>query len=183
MNYFTQRMARMSKITATALVVALITLPASASTFFGDLTFSGDFTSNGSLELTTDLVFPGNDFDVDGAAGDFATETGIGPGDLGSIADLDLTLGGGPVQLVSIAGVTFTLESIDIVAQTDAFLLVTGEGFVTYEGMDTDAFFNLSANAIGSLSNFSAGITSVPVPGAVWLLGSALLALGLRRRS
>lgn len=185
MNYLTQRVSRVGKAAAAALVVAMIALPASAATFIGDLTFSGDFTLDDGVTLgtTTDLFFPGNDFDVDGAAGDFDTIAGIDQFDIGAIADLDLGLSGGPVVLVNIAGTSFTLETVNIIFQSDSVLLIEGTGFVTYNGMDTAGFFDLTANSIGSQTNFSAGITTIPVPGAVWLLGSALLALGLRRRS
>lgn len=185
MNYFTQRATRAGKAAAAALVVAMIALPASAATFAGDLTFSGNFALDDgeTLATTTDLFFPGNDFDVDGSAGDFATVAGISQFDIGAIADLDLGLSSGPVVLISIGGVDFTLETLTVVFRNDSVLLLEGTGFVTYNGMNTDAFFDLSADSIGALDNFSAGITAVPVPGAVWLLGSALMALGLRRRS
>jgi hypothetical protein len=185
MNYLTQSASRAAKAAAAALVVAMIALPASAASFVGELTFSGNFSLDDGVTLgtTTDLFFPGNDFDVDGAAGDFDAIAGIAQFDIGAIADLDLGLSGGPVVLVNIAGTSFTLESANILFQSDSILLMEGMGFVTYDGMDTAATFSLTANSIGSLDNFSAGITSIPVPGAVWLLGSALMALGLRRKS
>ncbi|MDH3646041.1 MAG: hypothetical protein OER80_04650 [Gammaproteobacteria bacterium] len=159
------------------LVLAFSALSASAATIAGDLTFSGDFSAGGPLSIATSLSFPANDFDVDGSSGDFS---GIAQGDIGSISDFNLV---GPAQF-SIAGFSFNISDIQVVTQSDAFLLLTGTGTVTAAGFDaTDVVFALSANVNGPLSNFSAGASAIPLPGALILFGSALAgALGFRRR-
>ncbi|MFK8015780.1 MAG: hypothetical protein AB8G17_10105 [Gammaproteobacteria bacterium] len=178
-------MTKLTKSAALALVVALFALPASAATITGSLTYSGNWTLDDGVALgsATSLAFPANDFDVDGATGDF-DGAGISAGDFGSIADFDFALSGGPAALLEIAGLTFTLETVSVTAQTDAFLLLEGTGVITGANiMDTQATFFLSANVAGPLNVFSSGITAVPVPGAVWLFASALMALGIRRRA
>ncbi len=158
------------------LVLAFGAMPASAALITGDLTFSGNFETSGPLGSATGLSFPGNDFDVDGSNGDFAT---ISQGDIGSISDFDLS---GPL-LFDIAGFSFDIGNISIVAQTDSFLLLSGTGTVSAAGFDTTLVeFNFSANVNGPIKNFSAGATAIPVPGALLLFGYALAALGLRRR-
>ena len=178
-------MKNFTKSAAIALFAALFALPASAATIQGDLTFSGDWAVDDGQTLgsATSLVLPNNDFDTDGATGGFSG-AGIGQGDAGSIADFGFDLSGGSVSLLEIAGLTFALDTLEIVAQTDTFLLLAGTGIVSGANiMDTAASFSFSANTIGGLNVFSGGITAVPVPGAIWLLGSALMALGLRRRA
>ena len=72
------------------LALATLCLPALASAIpiDGEITFSGDFTPTGgsSLSTATGLHFPGGDFDVDDAIGDFAA-AGIVQGDTGTIND------------------------------------------------------------------------------------------------
>ncbi len=179
----TNSFLRAGKSAALAMCFALFALPASATTFNGALTFSGDWViGNGSdLSDTTLLLFPASDFDVDDAVGTFA-DLGIAQGDAGMLDPLDLASGMG--SLLDIAGVNFTLDTIDISTQDSTFLLLTGTGVLSGAGFDdTAATFFFSANTIGDLNVFSAGITAIPVPGAVWLLGSALMALGMRRKA
>lgn len=173
---------RVGKSAALALCVALFALPASAATLNGALTFSGDWVigDGSALGDTTILLFPGSDSGVDGAVGSF-DDLGITAGDTGALDPLDLINGG---DLLDIAGVNFALDTVQIELQDDVFLLVTGTGMLTGAGFDpTAATFFFSANTIGDLNVFSAGITAVPVPGAIWLLGSALMALGARRKA
>lgn len=170
----------MAKCAAVCVVLAAFAMPASAASIIGDLTFSGNWMTSdgGSLGSATGLVFPGGDFDVDGANGDYS---GIAQGDIGSIADLALS--GGTPSLLSIAGFTFSLDTVNIIVQNSEFLLLEGTGIVSGNGFDaTVASFVLSANVNGDLQNFSAGITSVPVPAGIWLFASALAALGFRRK-
>lgn len=172
----------MAKCAAVCVVLAAFAMPASAALIVGDLTFSGNWLrADGSgLGTTTGLLFPGNDFDVDGANGDYS---GIAVGDAGAINDFNFDLSGGSISLLSIAGFDFQLDTVAVVFQTDTILLLEGTGIVSGNGFDpTVASFVLSANVDGSLRNFSAGITSVPVPAGLWLFASALAALGFRRK-
>lgn len=175
-----------NKLAGAAVTATLMLASASASAalFQGTLSFSGDIIiDDGDTLGTTDaLRFIGNDFDVDGAVGDFAT-SGIAQGDLGAISDFDFALADVPAPTLDIAGLMFTLSSVDVVAQAGSFLLLTGTGTITGDGFDaTDALFSLSANTSGHLNVYSGSLTAVPVPGALWLLGSGLIALGARRK-
>lgn len=165
------------------LVFVFGALPASAAMISGDLTFSGDWTEmGGGVATATGLSFPGSDFDVDGSTGDFSS---IVQGDIGTIADFDFSLSGGAVSLLSIAGFDFSLDTLSVVFQNSSVILLEGSGIVGGNGFDdTAATFSLSANVAGPLKVMSGGISAqpIPVPGALLLFGSALAALGWRRR-
>ena len=167
-------------------VFALLTgaLPASAMMIVGGITFSGDFVPVPGIDLVTasGIDFLGDNFDVDDANGDFAA-AGLSQGDAGSIGDFQFAPFAGPIALWTIDGFTFVLESVMIVAQNSDFLALLGTGVVQAAGFDdTQASLALTANRAGGLYNFSAGISNVPVPAAVWLFASALLSLGFRRK-
>ena len=97
-------MSRTLRAAAVSFVMAFAALPAHAAMLSGDLTFSGDWATTGSLGTATGFTFPGNDFDVDGANGDFG---GIPQGDIGFISDFSLVVEGGTSSLIEIAGFAF----------------------------------------------------------------------------
>jgi len=171
------------KAAALGMVLAMASVSASAISLgglqiSGELTFSGDLDPNTNLATATSLSFPGNDFGVDQATGDLA---GVSSG--GSISGFSFDLVSG--LSIGIDGFSFVADSLSVVFQSPAFLILQGTGVLSGAGYsDTAATFSLTGNSNGDLRNFSAGITAspVPVPGALVLFGSALAALGWRRR-
>jgi len=179
-----------STTTAVLAGIALLFSGASASAAFvsGSITFSGDFAPTGGTGLgdATGIDFLGDDFDVDGVTGDFAS-AGIVAGDIGSINDFQFNpLFPSPVSpLWSIAGFAFELSAVNIEFQAPGFLLLSGTGTVSAAGFDdTAGSWSLSANQAGSIFNFSSG-TTVAEPASLALIGLGLigLAAGRRKRS
>jgi len=169
--------------TIIALVMVFGASPASAALIIGDITMSGDFAPTGGTNLSdaTGIDFLGDDFNVDGANGDFAAVIGL----TGSIQDFQFNpLAPSPVDpLWSVGGFTFVLDAISVDFQNESFLLLSGTGVLTGVGFDdTSGIWNLSGNSAGALFNFSAGSTLVPVPGSLLLFGSALGFAGWVRR-
>lgn len=147
----------------------------------GALTFSGDLEPGVNLGTTTSLTFPGGDFGVDQSSGDLGS---VSPGDLGLITDFTFDLADG--LTIEVGDFSFVADALSVAFQSSAFLILEGSGVLSAAGFnDTAATFSLTSNANGTLRNFSAGIAAapVPVPGALVLFGSALAALGWRRRA
>lgn len=176
------------KTAALGLVLSLAAIPAAASSLggafiSGGLTFSGDIAEGTDYTTTTSLSFPSGDIYVYGANGDFGL-SGIMQGDAGTISDFTFDLAS--VFSVEIGGFSFEADALSVVHQSPTFLVLEGTGVLSATGFsDTGATFVLAAVTGGSLRSFSAGITAspIPVPGALVLFGSALAALGWRRRS
>ena len=167
-------------------------LTASAVVIQGALSFSGDFVPTGgtgtSLADATGLDFTGDDFDVDGATGDFAA-AGISQGDIGTINDFQFApLVNAPINpLWEIAGFSFSLEEVSVEFQNSTFLVLSGRGVLSGPGYgDTNGTWALTANRAQSgqdvLFNFSAGSAAIPEPGTVLLIGAGLAGLAAARR-
>lgn len=155
----------------------------SAALIAGDITFSGDWDSDTSVDRTTSITFLDNDVDADGANGDFSA---IIQGDTGTISTLSFGVDGPDTgTFLSIGGFEFSLTEVTVVFQMQSILLIEGTGTASGNGYDTTAVdFYFSANENGHLRNFSAGFTAqpIPVPGALILFASALAGLGMRRK-
>ncbi len=167
-------------------------LTASAVVIEGALTFSGDFVPTGGagtdLSDATGLDFIGDDFDVDGASGDFA-DAGISQGDIGFIQDFEFDdLNTAPIDpLWSIGGFSFALEEIAVNFQNSMFLVLVGRGEISRAGYsNTPGVWTLTANtapgAQSILFNFSAGTGAIPEPGSMLLVGLGLAGLAAARR-
>jgi hypothetical protein len=95
-----------------------------------------------------------------------------------ALADFDFSpLNPNPLNW-TLGSFTLSLTSMTVGAQSDSALLLTGTGTLTGAGFDpTPATLSWTGNNGGSLHSWSATVSAVPVPAAVWLFGSGLLGL------
>ncbi|MFK8015779.1 MAG: PEP-CTERM sorting domain-containing protein [Gammaproteobacteria bacterium] len=178
-----------TKIFTAAAIALVMSLTGAANAAFidGAITMSGDFVPTGGTNLgdATGIDFLGDDFNIDDVSGDFAL-AGIAVGDAGTYTDFQFNPLIAPVNpLWSISGFSFALEDISIVFQNAAFLVLQGSGTISGAGFDdTAGTWNMTANAAGTLFNFSAGSTATGIdePSVLALIGLGLLGFSARRK-
>ncbi|MFK8029194.1 MAG: PEP-CTERM sorting domain-containing protein [Gammaproteobacteria bacterium] len=169
-------------IVAAALLA--VSFNASAAFIDGEITMSGDFLPTGGTGLAdaTGIDFIGDDFGVDDATGDFAT-AGISAGDIGTYNDFTFSPLAAGTEVWSIGGFSFALDAITVVFQNAGFIVLEGTGILSGAGFDdTAGNWNLTANAAGSIFNYSSGTTSVAEPATLALVGLGFIGLAAARR-
>jgi len=167
----------------------LVVSSANAALIDGSLSLSGGFTpvnssySAVSLGSATGIAFDSN-ATVDQGVGDFASTAGHAA----TMTDFQFApLSPNPVDVWSVDGFTFSMDSVTLVFQNATFLLLSGTGTVTGTGYDATPgnweFSGQTANQ-ATFSWSSSSATAVPVPAAMWLFGTGLLGMaGFSRRS
>lgn len=170
----------MKNVIKAALVCAsLASTSAYAASISGTLNIGGAFSVSGGTDLSnaTDIaigtVFPtywdGNIMIVGMGAGGSTSLDAFTP-----VADF-----------ISISGYDLDLDTLNVVQQDANVLNLSGTGTLSKDGFDdTAADWTLSAQSETSYSmSITAVPTAVPVPAAVWLMGTGLLGLvGVARR-
>ncbi len=150
----------------------------------GDITMSGDFLPTGGTTLgdATGIDFIGDDFIVDGATEDFA-DSGISAGDIGTYFDFSFDPLVAGTTVWAIGDWSFALDSINVVFQNNAFLVLQGTGMLSGIGFeDTTGAWNLTGNAAGALFNYSSGASVVAEPATLALIGLGFIGLAVARR-
>ncbi|MDX1552969.1 MAG: PEP-CTERM sorting domain-containing protein [Marinobacter sp.] len=170
-------------------LLATLSLSAHAAMITGDVGFGGDYTpldSEGGSEVS---LGEAGYIDV---SGEEAIVTSEGTGDLAAFTEFDtvvdhqsFAVGEAPAgPLWSGNGFSFELTDMNVVAQNDVVLGLSGQGTMSAEGFeDTPFLWSFSADAAGNEEfAFSSTTTSVPEPGTLSLLGLGLLSFGVARR-
>lgn len=129
---------------------------------------------------TFDFYDDGPNAVVTQVSGDFAST--FSTGDLAQFFDFNYGAGGSQDLWLS-NGVTLTLNSISILAETDNVVALEGFGVLSDGVESVSGYWNLTANyAGGTFSWSSSAAAAVPEPAGLALMGLGLAALGLSRR-
>ncbi len=157
---------------------------AQAALVTGSMGLTGGFTASGGTDLSDATLLELTSSTATSSSGDIAatvtpySTTGTTGGAFSFPTSTPVT------NLIQIGGWQIDLSTITIVDQTADLLNLAGTGTISGNSLDpTTTQWTLSANATGS--SYSMTITAVPVPAALWLMGSGLALIGgiARRKS
>jgi len=179
-----------SRFGGTLLGVALLAIAslgfttAQAALVTGSLGLTGAFTASGGTDLSDATILELTSAYATSSSGDIAamvtpfSTTGTTGGAFPFPSSSPV------INVIQIGGWQIDLSTISIVDQTADVLDLAGTGAISGNGFGRTATqWTLSANATGS--SYSMTISAVPVPAALWLMGSGLALIGgiARRRS
>ena len=171
-----------------AIVVASgLALSAQATQISGDIDFAGEVRFDTTSLATATMVTEWHMAIVSGTSGDFSSVANNTP--VTFVTPYVFNPPTPYASLWTVGGFTFELVSSSIDLQTNKFLNISGEGFVSGNGFDrTPGTWTFTSNqSNGGTSqefSFAANSTAVPTPdggSAVALLGIALTAVGALR--
>ena len=142
-----------------------------------------DGVTGTTIDLATGIDFSGDQSVVVASSGDLS----MGLYTLATMTDFQFNpLSPNPVDVWSVGGFTFSMDSVSIDTQDATALVLTGSGTISGAGFDdtsgTWAFSGQTASNI-TFSWSSSNNTIVPIPSAVWLFATGLVGLvGVARR-
>lgn len=136
---------------------------------------------NANLMQATEIAFPGDEPFIAAGVNDFAFAAG-GTASFNTFS-LDIN---GPTEIFSFGGGgLFTATSADVDFMSPTAIDITMTGVWSLDGFDdTAGLLVLTLDSLGGTEFTFSGsgtVAPIPVPAAIWLMGSALLGLGLRR--
>ena len=162
--------------------VTFVAANAFAATMNGSLIVGGVYSASGGSDLGNVTTIDLDTVFANGGTGDVTGTVGIfTPAGTGNSASLNAF---SPVNnLFTVGGWTLDLTALNVIDQSLDVLNLSGVGVLSGNGFDaTIVGWSFSSQSITSYS-MTVSNAVVPVPAAVWLLGSGLLGLaGIARR-
>jgi hypothetical protein len=170
------------------LLIGVTAFNAGASQFQGNISFAGNcLFDNNNLSIATQFTSFNNVVvtAVDGAYSGITTGSS-GP----SVTYTPFVfrpVPGLPLALWSFVsgGKTYSFDAttMSVAFSNKGTLVVEGSGLAKITGFDNSpGDWSVTANNFGTTFSFSGGSSAVPIPAAVWLLGSGLIGLAIIRR-
>ncbi len=174
----------MNKFNKLLIAVGLFALATSALAvpISGSIGFGGEYTHNGTSNLSDATTITPTTALVFGATGDFGAITS---GTAASHSPFTFDPITTPVLgLWSVGGFTFDLTSMILLNQSAITVGLKGAGVMKSAGFeDTDFTWVFTANQAGTTLTFSSGNANVPAPGIALLMAFGLAGIGVASKA
>ena len=158
-------------------IAALGYTPVQAALVTGSMGLTGSFVASGGTDLSNATLLDLGSATGASGSGDIGSTVGFGTSGTVNNSPFTFNPSTAVTNLLQIGGWQIDIGTSTIVDQTTSLLNLQGTGTISGNGFAlTSTQWSLSANSTGS--SYSMTVSAVPVPAALWLLGSGLMFIG-----